>query len=161
MSDSSNSFILLTPGEAVARAVHVEPWMWLKAPAALYLIWSFFAPQIWKTFVLLIANVVCVFVEPCPAGPGLSGSSLWIMALSQIFIIIGMFWYGVYLGAYLLSPGWRSKAVFVTLLLLFLPLMIITAIASGVIVSWLGVPLDAIWDLQDRWAPFESWRIKQ
>jgi hypothetical protein len=161
MIRTTDSFYLLTPEEALTRACQRDLWLLLKVPAGLSLIWSFFAPQTWKALVLLVATIVCGFLTPCPAGPELLESHLWITALSQMVMIAGVFWYMIYLAGYLSSPGWRSKAIAATMVLLFFPLMLVAALASGLIVSVLGVPLEAIWDLQDRWAPFESWRIRQ
>jgi hypothetical protein len=86
---------------------------------------------------------------------------LYFMLGSMGTVVFGVFWYIVYVFAYLGRPGLAGRTVGIAGVLLFPVLLIAAALLVGGIGAVLGVPQQTFWDYLDRWTPIETWRTRQ
>jgi hypothetical protein len=150
----------MSPDEALSVAFRKDWWLLLKVPIAAYLAWSFFLPQLWKIGVLVITALVSTFRFGSPIGQDVSGFHLYFMLGSMLAIVFGVFWYGIYVFAYVARPGVAARAIGIAGVLLFPVLLITVALVVGGIGAGLGVPQETFWGYLDRWTPIEAWRTR-
>lgn len=149
------------PDEALSAAFRKNWWLALKVPLAGYLGWSFFLPQLWKVGVLVTTLLVSAFTVGSPIGQDVSNFHLYFMLGSMAAIVFGVFWYTIYVFAYLGRPGIASRAVGITGVLIFPILVLAVALLVGGLGALWGVPQEAFWSYLDRWTPVEAWRTIQ
>jgi hypothetical protein len=149
----------IPPHEAVAAVFRKDWWLVVKIPISLFLAWSFFLPQIWKVGVLLITSLVSAFLLSSPVGGGVSNFHLYFMLGAMLVMIYGVFWYTVYVFAYLGRTGILNRFLGVVGVLIFPILMIAVALLIGGIGTLLRVPQEQFWAFLDSWMPIESWRV--
>jgi hypothetical protein len=151
----------ISPQEAVSAMFRKDWWLVVKIPVSAYLAWSFFLPQLWKVGVLLITSIVSTFLVGSPAGSGVSNFHMYFMFGAMVAVIYGVFWYTVYVFAYLGRPGMLTRTVGVAGVLIHPILLIGVALLIGGLGTLLGVPQEQFWAYLDKWTPIESWRVIQ
>jgi len=152
-SNGRNILFWPSPKEALRLAIRKDVWFWVKLPLVLFLAWTFFLPQLWTIGVIAIASIGCAFLIPCPVGEDVRTWHLAAMFMSHIAVVYLVFWYAVYISAFLCRGGWRSKLIAATALLLFPFVLLSSALILGIGFEWVGVPLDPIWAYIDSWTP--------
>jgi hypothetical protein len=145
--------------EAVSAMFRKDWWLVVKIPISGYLAWSFFLPQLWKVGVLLITSLVSTFTVNSPVGRGVSNFHLYFMLGGMLAVIYGVFWYVVYVFAYLGRPGILNRVVGVAGVLIYPVLIIGVALLIGGLGILLRVPQEQFWAYLDSWTPIESWRV--
>lgn len=153
--------IRLSPDEALRKTFRRDWWLILKIPVAAYLAWSFFLPQLWKVAVLLVTAVASAFMVYSPIGDDVSTFHLYFMLASLMAVIYVIFWYVVYVFAYLVGPGIWSRGVSILGVLVSPVLVIGVALLIGGIGAFLRVPQEKLWDHLDKWTPIAAWRTSQ
>jgi hypothetical protein len=153
--------IRLLPDEALEKTFRRDWWLILKIPVAAYLAWSFFLPQLWKVAVLLVTGVASAFMVYSPISHEVSAFHLYVMLASLMAVIYLIFWYVVYVFAYLAGPGIWSRGVGILGVLLFPVVVIGVALLIGGIGAFLRVPQDRLWAHLDKWTPISAWRTSQ
>lgn len=151
----------MSPDEALSSAFRKDWWLLLKIPVAAYLAWSFFLPQLWKIGVLVITSLVSAFRFGSPVGQDVSSFHLYLMLGSMIAVVFGVFWYAVYVFAYLGRPGLAGSAVGIVGVVVFPIILITVALLVGGVGAAVGVPQETFWAYLDKWTPIEGWRIRQ
>ena len=117
----------MPPDEALAATFRKNWWLLLKIPIVAYLAWSFFLPQLWKIGVLVITSLVSMFRFGSPVGQDISSFHTYFMLGSMAAFVFGVFWYVVYVFAYLGRPGIAARTVGIAGVLLFPVLLIAVA----------------------------------
>lgn len=159
MQATEQAGLPISPDEAAERAFARDRWLWLKLPVGLYLLWSFFLPQLWKLILLLVAGIRCAYIVPCSVGEGVSDFHLWFSLVTMALVFYGVAWYSIYFAGFLSSPGWLAKTLAAGLILLFPFLVILLGVLTMLLGDLFRVPQEAIWAYLDRHALLGSWKI--
>ena len=139
----------MSPDEALSVTFRKDWWLALKIPVAGYLAWSFFLPQLWKVGVLLITSLLSTFMIGSPVEANVSNFDLYFMLVSMSALVYGVFWYTVYVFAYLVRPGMANRAVGVFGVLISPILVIGVALLMGGLGALFRVPQEEFWAYLD------------
>ena len=145
--------IKIKPYDAFDLAFKRDPWIWLKAPLILGMVWLFYLPQTWKLCVLLVTCIISWFIVVNPIGEMVSSYHILLMLAGIGFSVWLLFWYMVYVLAYISSPGWENKLIAISGLVIFPVIVIGLPIIIGFLFEKIGVPQEEIFLYIDKWTP--------